>query len=278
MALGERAAKVERAAVGIAVEPAGAPLHRLQRGRERAPRALVRRELDDAIEAELALDLLLRLPRLVRNQAVECGAEERHGQVSFRSPRLVARALAAPEPEQATDCGDAGRDRALVRALRPLDRAGYDGLRLVLHHRLRADPGEPAEHGVPPVEDAHARRLTSLASGRSRHVPGTVPGTCPRIRLELGRDLRESERPFRGASRLGARASSRGPGSAPGQKGEPPPLRRGGGSGRKRGRRAARPLCGDEGTSLAIEIPDPRKPCAGSPRLESRRSDERLGS
>ena len=112
VALGERAAEMERAAVGVAVELAGAPLHRLQGGRERAPRALVRRELDDAVEAELALDLLLRLPRLVRNEAVQGGAEEASRPDQFsEAGGCVVRALAAPEPEHA-DRSRRGRSRS----------------------------------------------------------------------------------------------------------------------------------------------------------------------
>ncbi len=86
VALGERIAEMERAAVGIAIQPSCAPLHGLERGRERAPGTFVRSELDDALEPELALQLLLGLSRLVRNQAVEGRAEECHGGPSFRTP------------------------------------------------------------------------------------------------------------------------------------------------------------------------------------------------
>ena len=258
VALGERAAKVESAAVGVAVEPAGAPLHRLQGGRERAPRALVRRELDDAIEAELALDLLLRLPRLVRNEAVQGGAEEASRPDQFSEPAAAGRR---------SSCGARTRARRRSRrapvAIAPLfgrfdpsTVPGTTAFALCFSTRLRADPREPAEHGVPPVEDAHARRLTSLAPACSGHVPGTVPGTRPK-------------QPS--ASRLWERSDPSGVFAR--TRALPVPLRKkasrplcgeGAALGERRGRRAARPLCGDEGTSLAIEIPDPQKPCATS--------------
>jgi hypothetical protein len=67
MALGEHDAKPPTAAVGISIQLAACALERLERRRERPERALVRRELDDPLQAELALYLLDRLPRLVRN-------------------------------------------------------------------------------------------------------------------------------------------------------------------------------------------------------------------
>src|SRR5207247_390377 len=63
-------------AVGVAVQLAGAALDRLARLRQRAEGALVRRQLDDALEPELALDLLDRLARLVRDEIVEGRLEE----------------------------------------------------------------------------------------------------------------------------------------------------------------------------------------------------------
>ena len=77
--LGESVPQMERAAVGIAVERAGVALHGLERSRKRAPGPLVRGELDDALEPELALYLLLRLARLVRNEPVESRTKEPHG-------------------------------------------------------------------------------------------------------------------------------------------------------------------------------------------------------
>src|SRR5204863_5738511 len=56
---------------GIAVELARRALHCLERGGKRRERPLVRRELDDPLEAELALDVLDGLPRLVRRQLVD---------------------------------------------------------------------------------------------------------------------------------------------------------------------------------------------------------------
>src|SRR5581483_9035891 len=49
-------------------ELARGALHRLERGRKRRERPLVRRELDYPLEPELALHVLHRLPRLVRRQ------------------------------------------------------------------------------------------------------------------------------------------------------------------------------------------------------------------
>jgi len=47
--------------------------------RQRAERPLVRRELDHAVEAQLALDVLDRLAGLVRRQRLDARAEESHG-------------------------------------------------------------------------------------------------------------------------------------------------------------------------------------------------------
>src|SRR5687767_7264524 len=130
------------------------------------------------------------------------------GSVAAGRRELVLRALLPPEPEDATDRSEHGRDRALVRPLRPFHRAG-DGLAgLLPQHALGDDPRQPARDGVPPVEDAHAGTLALLLKKRAA------------------------------------------------------PLRQGAALGERRGRRAARPLCGDEGTSLAIKMPPSKKPCA----------------
>ena len=76
MALGQRRVQPVAAAVRIAVQLADAARERLLGGRERAERAFVRRELDDALEPELALDVLDRLPGLIRRQGANAGAEE----------------------------------------------------------------------------------------------------------------------------------------------------------------------------------------------------------
>src|SRR5205085_12430955 len=68
---GERFVEAIDAAVRVAVELAGGPLHRLEGGRKGRERALVGGELDDPLEAELALDVLDRLPRLVRRQLLD---------------------------------------------------------------------------------------------------------------------------------------------------------------------------------------------------------------
>src|SRR5204862_1088807 len=77
--LGERRPHAVRAAVGIAVQLLDAAGKRLA-GRGEGPEGpLVRRELDDALEPELALDLFDRLPGLVRNEVPHSGLEERVG-------------------------------------------------------------------------------------------------------------------------------------------------------------------------------------------------------
>src|SRR5262249_51450676 len=60
--LRERGAQPVSTAVGVPVQLAGRARHRLEGGRERSVRPLVGGELDHALEAELALDLLDRLP------------------------------------------------------------------------------------------------------------------------------------------------------------------------------------------------------------------------
>src|SRR4051795_4478137 len=73
---GERGAQLPRAAVGIAVQLTRAALEGFDRCREGRERALVRRELDDALEAEFALDFLDRLPGLVRDEVGDRAPEE----------------------------------------------------------------------------------------------------------------------------------------------------------------------------------------------------------
>src|SRR5205823_10921777 len=74
--LGERRPEPVGAAVRVAVQLGRAPLDRLARFRERPERAFVRGELDDSVEPELALHLLDRLARLVRNEVVDRRREE----------------------------------------------------------------------------------------------------------------------------------------------------------------------------------------------------------
>ena len=77
--LGERRAQPVGAAVRVAVELLDLAPQRLERLRERPERPLVRRELDHPLEPELALHLLDRLPRLVRNEIPDGRLEERIG-------------------------------------------------------------------------------------------------------------------------------------------------------------------------------------------------------
>ena len=82
MALGECARQLVDAAVAIAVQLRGCALDRLARSVERAKRALVGRQLDHAFEPQLALDVLDRLPRLVRRQGVDARTEVRLGETA----------------------------------------------------------------------------------------------------------------------------------------------------------------------------------------------------
>jgi Lon protease-like protein len=74
--LGEGRPEAVGAAVGIAVQLGRPSRDRLESLGERPELALVGGELDDAVKAELALYLLDRLPRLVRDQRAEGGTEE----------------------------------------------------------------------------------------------------------------------------------------------------------------------------------------------------------
>src|SRR3712207_7766015 len=65
-----------RAAVRVPVQLGSRPRELRQGLRERLERALVRRELDHALEPELALDLLDRLPGLVRDEVVEARPDQ----------------------------------------------------------------------------------------------------------------------------------------------------------------------------------------------------------
>src|SRR4051794_12164051 len=76
VAFGERDAQRVRAAVGIAVQLVCLALERLERRRKRPVRSFVRRELDHAVEAKLALHLLDRLARLVRDELGDRTAEK----------------------------------------------------------------------------------------------------------------------------------------------------------------------------------------------------------
>ena len=88
--LGERAAEALRAAVRIAVQLERRARDRLVRRRERPVRPLVRGELDDALEPELALDLLDRLARLVRDEPGEGGTDRATGRRRRRGSAHVA--------------------------------------------------------------------------------------------------------------------------------------------------------------------------------------------
>ena len=89
--LGQGRPEPPRAAVGIAVQVARLALDRLERGRKGPERPLVRRELHDPLEAELALHLLDRLPRLVRNEILHCRLEERVRDLGEAHPSTLSR-------------------------------------------------------------------------------------------------------------------------------------------------------------------------------------------
>ena len=84
MAFGQRGAQAESPAVGIAVQLAGRALERLERGRHRSVGPFVGRELDHALEPELALHLLDRLARLVGHDPRDRGREEAVGDLRKR--------------------------------------------------------------------------------------------------------------------------------------------------------------------------------------------------
>src|SRR5256885_3986758 len=87
VALGERRTKPVSPTVRIAVQLTRRALQRLERLWKRPEGSLVRRELDDALEPQLALDLFDRLPRLVRDDVLERGPEQAGGNLPQRYPR-----------------------------------------------------------------------------------------------------------------------------------------------------------------------------------------------
>src|SRR5581483_3501712 len=106
VALGERRPERVGASVGIAVQLEREALHRLERRRERRERPLVRRELDDALEAELPLDLLDRLAGLIRDEPGDRLAEAaRHSSPPrLRRQKKSTPAIAATIPAAAPPC------------------------------------------------------------------------------------------------------------------------------------------------------------------------------
>ena len=93
---GERGAQAVRAAVRVAVQARRrSAADRLERLRERAERPFVRGELDDALEPELALHLLDRLARLVRDDPASAGREKPAGTSPLRARRRLVRTSCA---------------------------------------------------------------------------------------------------------------------------------------------------------------------------------------
>jgi hypothetical protein len=92
--LGQRCPEAVGTAVGVAVQLRGRTRDRLERGREGAERSLVRGELDDQVEPELALDLLHGLAGLVWDEIANRGSEEAVGDLG---EALFARAGHSPQ-------------------------------------------------------------------------------------------------------------------------------------------------------------------------------------
>src|SRR5205814_3194076 len=84
----ERLPQQVAAAVRVSVQFGEPALHRLDRRGKRSERAFVGRELDDACEPELALHLLDRLARLVRNELGDRPPKDALAHSSLPSPRL----------------------------------------------------------------------------------------------------------------------------------------------------------------------------------------------
>jgi hypothetical protein len=82
--VGECRAQAVRAAVRVAVQLTAHAFQCLERSRHGPERPLVRGQLDHALEAELALDLLDRLARLVRNDPCHRRSEEAVGDLRER--------------------------------------------------------------------------------------------------------------------------------------------------------------------------------------------------
>src|SRR4026209_88402 len=102
-------------------------------------------------------------------------------------------------------------------------------------------------------------RLTALAHGRSGHVLGTVPGTWPEQTVAAPAG---GERPFRGLRNSGSASAD--PESCDDQKNEPPPLRQGGGSGRKAGPAGGTAPVWGRGHVLGYRDAAPRETLRGS--------------
>ena len=178
----ERVAQAVAPAVRVPVRLGQDPRDRVERLREGAERALVRCELDDPLEAELPLDRLCRLARLVRDETVERRADElRPG---------------SDEPAHAVAGGASGAGVAVAGAGGTGDRTSVvrrePRLRLL---RLRrelapdhegprddADERERTQHGADPVSlgarsgrDAGQRRGRSTAHPPAREPPADGP-------------------------------------------------------------------------------------------------------
>src|SRR5439155_11815577 len=169
MSLGERRSQAVGAAVGVAVQLLGAPRERLERGRERPERALVRRQLDDTLEPELALHLLDRLAGLVGNDVANGRLEERIRDLCERhGPTLVE-----------VDCHQdrvyvLTRDPVVAAAKALLEEAGLlvkGDRRLVVREGLQLDLRDAGPPG-PTHALLHQRRADTPATlGRRDHQP-----------------------------------------------------------------------------------------------------------
>ena len=122
--LSESSAQSVRASVRVPVELGREPRQGVESLRKRAVWALVRSELDHTLEAELALDLLDRLARLVGHEVSHRGLEETVGDLGQRghggnSIQCVAGStLPAPFLPSYCDCteSESGASRGSVQA------------------------------------------------------------------------------------------------------------------------------------------------------------------
>ena len=91
VSLGERVSEPPGAAVRIAVQLERGASDRLPGSRKRPERAFVGRELDDALEPVLALDLLDRLAGLVRNEPGDGTTDHRRIDVAGPTTHVAGR-------------------------------------------------------------------------------------------------------------------------------------------------------------------------------------------
>src|SRR5581483_8090421 len=176
--LGERGVQAEGAAVRVAVQVARRALHRLGRSRERAERALVRGQLDHALEPELALHVLDRLARLVRRQRVDARPKERVAEIGEPAASSLFHAATLPG------------------VLPQVDTAPSDGARR----------GAPGLLPTASLVGIGARVCAGFVQERRRRARRRLPG--------WGRARRRSRSSSRGAAAVRSSSSTAAPSSA----------------------------------------------------------------